>query len=413
LLLNNSFSWIQKNNHSGYYFLLLILLCIYPAAELSPQELDTRNYIISLSDDNSLRDYSDYYSKNLTDLNVAGITVLRAMREKSTLSQRSLLRKLKNYQDKGDVKDYQSLWIIDAIIVSTSDSIISLISNENLELVLYDDMPIYNRINDPSPADTSLYHKLIKVVDYLKRTSEYSPMDNGRYRKISIIGGALPDLYPYSPEHIDVKTINGDNQLEGLKENWDWLTVSAAGWKDSWDDRGVATESSIEYMSLFGNNFTSNLSELLMTLEKLVSVHDTRNIPNVIALTWDVDFDEKYKLVWDAIKAIEASQIPVLLMYPEGSTASVENLPGLFVQGYRDDPNIDSAILKVPQYLATTDGSVYMSDLVSLGYAAGSMALLRNSDKRSFLENRYNALRYVSGTSGKPSYDINIARSVM
>ena len=414
MILNNSFSWNKKNLLSGYYLLPIIFLLLFPVTGLFPQDLITRKYIISLSNDNSSRDYSDYYSKNLTDLNVAGITVLRAMREKSTLSQRSLLRNLKKYRDKGDINDYQSLWIIDAIIVTANDSMIDLISDENQELTVYEDAPIYNRMSEPSPTDTSLYHKLIMVVDDLKRASESDPMNNGRGRKISIIGGALPDFYPYSPEYIDVLSIDGDSPLDELyKENWDWLTVSAAGWKDSWDDRGVATESSIKYLPLFGTNSTSNISALLLTLENLVSVRNTRNIPNVIALTWDVDFDEKYKLIWDAIKAIEASQIPVLLMYPEGSTASVDNLPGLFVQGYADDSSKNADILKVPQYLATPDGSVYMDDLVSLGYAVGSLALLRNANKRAFLKNRYNALSYVSGSSEKPSYNINIAMSVL
>ena len=414
MILNNSFLWNLKTFLSGQYLLPIILLSLFSAGGLFSQDLVTKKYIISLSNDNSSRDYSDYYSKNLTDLNVAGITVLRAMREKSTLSQRSLLRKLKNYLDKGDIEDFQSLWIIDAIIVTANDSMINLISVENQEFTVYEDAPIYNRTSEPSPADTSLYHKLVRVVNDLKKAGETDPMNNGRDRKISIIGGALPDFYPYSPEHIDVLSIDGGSQLDEVyKENWDWLAVSAAGWKDSWDDRGVATASTIKYLPLFGANSTSNISALLLTLENLVSVRDTRNIPNVIALTWDVDFDEKYKLIWDAIKAIEASQIPVLLMYPQGSTASVDNLPGLFVQGYADDSNKNADILKVPQYLATPDGSVYMDDLVSLGYAAGTMALLRNANKRAFLKNRYNSLRYVSGSSEKPSYNINIARSVL
>jgi len=412
LILNNSFLWNLKNLLSGQYLLTVILLFVFPATGLYSQDLITKKYIISLSDDNSSRDYSDYYSKNLTDLNVAGITVLRAMREKSTLSQRALLRKLKIYRDKGDINDYQSLWIIDAIIVTTNDSMIELILDENQELTVYEDAPIYIRMSEPSPTDTSLYHKLIRVVNELKRASESDPMNSGRDRKISIIGGALPDFYPFSPENIDVLSIGGDNPLdeEVYKENWDWLTVSAAGWKDSWDDKGVATASSINYLPLFGADSKSNISALLLTLENLVSVRDTRNIPNVIALTWDVDFDENYKLIWDAIKVIEASQIPVLLMYPEGSTASLDNLPGLFVKGFADDSNKNADILKVPQYLATPDGSVYMDDLVSLGYAAGSIALLRNANKRAFIKNRYNSLRYVSGSSEKPSYNIDIAR---
>ena len=391
---------------------MFLLLCF--TTGLYSQELSVKKYIISLSNDNSSRDYSDYYSKNLTDLNVASITVLRAMREKSTLSQRVLLSKLKTYKQNGDIEAYQSLWIIDAIIVTANDSLINLISNEDQDLTFYEDVSVYNRTSELSSTDTSLYHKLIKVVDNLKRTSEADPMNNGRDRKISIIGGALPDFYPYSPEFIDASAIDGESLLDlEQSENWDWLTVSAAGWKDSWDDRGIATESSIEYLPLFGTNSTSTLSALLKTLEDLVNVRDTRNIPNVIALTWEVDFDEKYKLVWDAIKAIESSQIPVLLMYPEGSTASLGNLPGLFVQGYTDDFSMDSDILKAPQLLVTPDGSVYMSDLVSLGYAAGSLALLRNANKRSFLKNRYNALRYAAGSADLPSYDIDIALSVL
>jgi len=414
LILNNLFLWSQKNLLLGHYLLPVLFLLLFPDTGLYSQDLITRKYIISLSNDNSSRDYSDYYSKNLTDLNVASITVLRSMREKSTLSQRSLLRKLKNYRNKGDINDYQSLWIIDAIIVTANDSIIDIISKENGELTVYEDAPIYNRMGEPSPTDTSLYHKIVRVVSDLKRASESNPMNNGRGRKISIIGGALPDFYPYSPQNIDVLIIGGDNTLnEVYKENWDWLTATAAGWKDSWDDRGMATASSIKYLPLFGINSISNISALLLSLENLVNVRDTRNIPNVIALTWDVDFDERYKLIWDAIKAIEASQIPVLLMYPKGSTASVDNLPGLFVQGYADGANKNVDILKVPQYLATPDGSVYMDDRVSLGYAAGSMALLRNADKRAFLKDRYNSLKYVSGSSEKPSYNINIARSVL
>ena len=398
----------------GHCLLTILFLLLFTTTGLYPQDISAGKYIISLSNENSSRDYSDYYSKNLTDLNVAGITVLRAMREKSTLSQRSLLRNLKNYKDKGYLTDYQSLWIIDAIVVTANDSIINLISSQNRELTIYEDVPIYNRMSEPSPADTSLYRKLIKVVDDLKRASESDPMNNGKGRKISIIGGALPDFYPYSPERINVSTIGENNALdERYKENWDWLTVSAAGWKDSWDDNGVATESSIKYLPLFGTNSTSNISDLLLSLENLVSVRDTRNIPNVIALTWDAEFDERYKLIWDAIKAIEASQIPVLLMYPEGSTASVSNLPGLFVQGYADDSDKNADVLKVPQYLITPDGSVYMDDLVSLGYAAGSMALLRNVNKRAFIKNRYNSLRYISGSSEKPSYNINVAGSVL
>ncbi|MCH7955834.1 MAG: hypothetical protein IIC40_08840, partial [Candidatus Marinimicrobia bacterium] len=244
--MNNSFSWIQNSPMPGHRFLTILFLLLFTTTGLYPQDISAGKYIISLSNENSSRDYSDYYSKNLTDLNVAGITVLRAMREKSTLSQRSLLRNLKNYKDKGDLTDYQSLWIIDAIVVTANDSIINLISSQNRELTIYEDLPIYNRMSAPFPADTSLYRKLIKVVNDLKRASESDPMNNGKGRKISIIGGALPDFYPYSPERINVSTIGENNALERYKENWDWLTVSAAGWKDSWDDRGIATESSIE-----------------------------------------------------------------------------------------------------------------------------------------------------------------------
>ena len=156
MILNNSFLWNLKTFLSGQYLLPIILLSLFPATGLFSQDLVTKKYIISLSNDNSSRDYSDYYSKNLTDLNVAGIPVLRAMREKSTLSQRSLLRKLKNYLDKGDIEDFQSLWIIDAIIVTANDSMINLISVENQEFTVYEYAPIYNRTSEPSPADTSL-----------------------------------------------------------------------------------------------------------------------------------------------------------------------------------------------------------------------------------------------------------------
>ncbi len=412
MLLNNSITLNQNNYPSVYFLLPALISLLLSVSNLYPQELATKTYIVSLNDDNSSRDYSDYYSTNLTDLNVAGITVLRAMREKSTLSQRSFLNKIENYQVKGDIENYFPLWIIDAVIITTNDTVIDLISADNHKFSIYEDILIFNRKSEPSPIDTSLYHKLLKVVDKLKRASEDHSMRNGNGRKISIIGGTLPDFYPYSPEHLEVVTTDGEISLENGTDNWDWLSVSAAGWKDSWDDRGVATESSIEYFPLFGTG-SCTLSDILITLEKLVNVNDTRNMPDVIALTWDISFDDKHKLIWDAINAIEASQIPVILMYPEGSSSSVDHLPGLFVQGYSEDSNSTSDILKVPQYISTPDGSVYMSDLVSLGYAAGSIALLRNANKRSFLKNRYNSLRYVSGNAHNPTFNLSVARAVL
>ena len=119
-------------------FVIIIASFIF-STELSGQNTEFKTFVISLESDDESKDYSGYFTENRSDLDVTGITVLRAMREKSTLSQRSFLPVLRKFQDRGDIASYNPLWLIDAVIVTTTDSIINILSkNDNVSEIFSD-----------------------------------------------------------------------------------------------------------------------------------------------------------------------------------------------------------------------------------------------------------------------------------
>ena len=393
-------------------FVLLFSFSVHIQFSLA-QEIANDKFILSLESDPNARNYEDYYVENRTDLDVAGITVLRAMREKSTLSQLNLIQTLKDMVEDGKIVDFQPLWLIDAIIVTADDSMIAIFeSDENIHHV-YNDIALTNRRTEPLPVDTSLFHKLLNVVSELKEVSGKAPLNNGDGRRIALIGGYLPEFYPYGPEELRTRETEEILLTGGEVGNWDWLAVSAAGWSDSWDDQGIASRSSFEYIPTFSDRYSTNLSNMLLILDDLMDVAGGKKKPDVIGLTWNVMFGVEYDLLWEAIRAIEYSQTPVVMIYPENSSPRVNDLPGMFVQGYTDRPRAAEYVLDMPQLLQTPDGSVYLTDLVSLGYAVGSLALLRNSNNRSTIKNRYNALRYGAGYKENISFDLDVVVSAL
>ena len=377
------------------------------------QETANQRFIISLDSDPNARNYEDYYVQNRTDLDVAGITVLRAMREKSTLSQVKWIQKLNDMVQNGKITDFQPLWLIDAIIVTADDSMKAIFESDKNIKHVYDDIALTNQRTEPVPVDTSVFHKLRNVISNLKAVSSKKPLNNGDERRIALIGSYLPEFYPYGPEDLRTRETEETFLIEGEAGNWDWLAVSAAGWSDSWDDRGIASSSSFEYIPIFNDGYTVNLSDMLLILEELMDIADGKKKPDVIGLTWNVMFGVEYELLWEAIRAIEYSQTPVVMIYPESSSAPVNELPGLFVQGYTDQPRLSEYVLDMPQLLQTPDGSVYFTELVSLGYAVGALALLRNSNNRSIIKNRYNALRYGAGYGEDSAFDLDVVVSAL
>jgi len=393
--------------------LVIICLSLIFVPSLSGQDTGFKTFILSLESDDLSRDYADYYTENRSDLDVTGITVLRAMREKSTLSQRNLIPSLKRFHDKGEISNYAALWLIDAIIVATTDSVINILSKNKVISRIYNDFNLVNRATEPLPVDTSLFHLLREQVKNLKLSGGSGGFKNGEGRRISVIGGELPIYYPYSPDNIDVIQLGDSASTVSNTANWDWLTVSAIGWRDNWDNSGIANKSYIKYVPLFKSRSGTPLSEVLLMLDKLMNVNDNTKKPDIIAMTWDLMFGEELRLLWNAIRAIEASQTAVLLMYPENSSAIVRDLPGLFVQGYSQVSKAHNDVVKAPQLLHTTDGSVYFSDLVSLGYVAATLSLLRNENDKALLYKQYDALKYISTESKFPDYNINVANSAL
>jgi len=393
-------------------FIIIIASLIF-SPDLSGQNTEFKTFILSLESDDESRDYAGYFTENRSDLDVTGITVLRAMREKSTLSQRSFLPVLRKFQDRGDIASYNPLWLIDAVIVTTTDSIINILSKNDNVSEIFSDFNLFNRSVEPVPIDTSLYYLLQSQIRNMKISGNKPKFKNGAGRRISIIGGNLPTYYPYSPDNINViqiddRLINDDNST-----NWDWLTVSAIGWRDNWDNLGIAINSDIVYVPLFNTTAGAPLSDILLALDKLMSVNDNTKKPDIIAMTWDLKFGEELIPLWNAIRAIEASQTAFLMMYPENSAAIISDLPGLFIQGYSKDLKTPNDVVKAPQLFHTTDGSVYFSDLVSLGYVAATLALLRNDNDKALLNKRYDALKYVSSGTKYSDFDINIANAAL
>ncbi|MCH8927609.1 MAG: carboxypeptidase regulatory-like domain-containing protein [Candidatus Marinimicrobia bacterium] len=392
---------------------VLVLLSLIFAPSLSGQDTGFKTFILSLESDDISRDYAGYFRENRSNLDVTGITVLRAMREKSTLSQRSLLPVLKRFQDKGEISSYKPLWLIDAVVVTTTDSIINILSKNNIISEIYSDYNLFNRNIEPLPVDTSLFHLLQAQVGNMKLSSEKSKFKSGEGRRISFIGGNLPTYYPYSPDNIEVIQIDESLINDENTANWDWLTVSAFGWRDSWDNMGIAYKSMIKYVPLFNHASGTPLSDILLALDKLMNINDNTKKPDIIAMTWDLKFGEELEPLWNVIRAIEASQTAFLMMYPENSSAIVRDLPGLFIQGYSEYSKAPYDVVKAPQLLHTSDGSVYFSDLVSLGYVAATLSLLRNDNEKALLNKRYDALKYVSTGTNYPDYNINVASSAL
>jgi len=393
--------------------LVIFFLSLIFVPSIAGQDTGFKTFILSLKSDDLSGDYAGYYTENRSDLDVTGITVLRAMREKSTLSQRNFIPVLKKYRNRGEISSYEPLWLIDAVIVTTTDSIVNILSKNNIISKVYNDIILYNRLTEPLPVDTSLFHLLQEQIKNLKFQSESGKYKNGEGRRISIIGGSLPTYFPYSPDNLDVVQIDDSTNTDNEFVNWDWLSVSSIGWRDDWDNKAVANKASIKYVPLFKQPTGTPLSKLLLTLHKLMNVSDNTKKPDIIAMTWKVTFGDELKPLWNTIRAIESSQTAVLLMYPENSTSIIRDLPALFIQGYSKESKAPGDVVTAPQLLHTSDGSVYFSDLVSLGYVAATLSLLRNDNDKALLYKRYNALKYISADLKYFDYNIKVANSAL
>ncbi|MFQ6617780.1 MAG: hypothetical protein ACE5QV_03740, partial [Fidelibacterota bacterium] len=403
------------------FLLILTTFCsLYPERANSKQKMDDDflsrvkvapdtlffNAFIELEDQIDILSLKEYYASMGFSGDIIVESTVRALQEKSNISQRTIINELFSKYDSTEIAFIKSIWLRNGILLkAVPEVILNLSKDERVKFIHENSLLLFVSVHS-APVDTSTFYILkehLKNVDPQRlRRAGYS----GKNQKIFIIGAQ--NNYPRIREFLKVHqdSVERAALTKGIifekAEKYKRRIIRAGnrglfapiiypiGSVENGDTLGIAYNSRISGIISLDTS-GSLLMDVLLAMQQILDRSQNTEVPSIIILEWLPEAKSEFRIIWETIRLLEYLNINIVLPYPYEydesyvSTIGQDGLPGIFITGLSEiigsnivvKGSLPDRILILPDIITDPEGDIFYGVPIALGYAAGLIAVIQ------------------------------------